>query len=98
MNQSAKTPPLNTARSLLFLVVLASLSACELQQRRVEVAEPSGADQSLDERFGLSDDAQDPTKRDQELGYGRWKAKPETAGTTAPTSPSRRGSTWSGKP
>ena len=50
------------------------LGGCELQQRRVDVPEPTGSDESLDDRFGLTDDAQDPSERDKELGYGRWKA------------------------
>lgn len=70
----------------------------ELRQRRVEVPVASGADESVDERFGLSDDAQDPSERDAQMGYGRWKAKPEVEGTAAPTSPKRRGASWSGSP
>lgn len=71
--------------------VLMSLSACgELLQRRVDVDQPSGADPALDSKFGLTADAQDPSERDKELGYGRWKAKPEAAGTDSPTSPDRR--------
>ena len=71
-----------------------SLCGCELQQRRVEVEQPSGADGDIDPRFGLTADAQDPSERDKELGYGKWKAKPETEGTRSPTSPTRRGSSW----
>ncbi len=67
---------------------------CELQQRRVDVDQASGADSRIDDRFGLTADAQDPTERDKELGYGKWKAKPETQGTADPTDPSRRGSSW----
>ena len=70
----------------------------ELQQRRVEVPKASGADESIDDRFGLTDDAQDPTQRDTEMGYGKWKAKPEPKGTAAATSPSRRGKSWTGSP
>lgn len=40
--------------------------------------------------FELTHDAQDPSERDKELGYGRWKAKPEPEGTRSPTSPTRR--------
>ncbi len=82
---------------LIVIAVLIGLGAgCGLQ-RRVEVPKASGADESLEERFGLTDDAQDPSERDAELGYGRWKAKPEPKGTASPTSPSRRGS-WTGSP
>ena len=79
------------------LGVMFVLSGCALQQRRVDVPEATGSDESLDERFGLTDDAQDPSERDKELGYGRWKAKPEPTGTATKTSPSRRGS-WTGQP
>ena len=70
------------------------VAGCEVQQRRVDVPQATGADESLESRFGLSADAQDPSERDKELGYGKWKAKPETTGTKDPTSPSRRGSNW----
>lgn len=80
----------------VFVLGLCALSACEVQQRRVDVPEASGADDSLDARFGLTADAQDPQERDKELGYGRWKAKPEPEGTRAPTSPTRRGSWGTG--
>ncbi len=87
-------------RGLAYLIVAALLTGmlpgCGLQ-RRVDVPTASGADESLEERFGLTDDAQDPSQRDAELGYGRWKAKPEPEGTASPTSPSRRGS-WTGSP
>ena len=67
------------------------LGGCrDLQKRRVELKQASGADSSLDDRFGLTDDAQDPSERDKELGYGRWKAKPDPVGTDSPTNPSRR--------
>lgn len=62
----------------------------DLQKRRVEINQASGADASLEDRFGLTDDAQDPSERDKELGYGRWKLKPETDGTDSPNSPNRR--------
>lgn len=87
-----------------YLVGLASLTGCgiqeigEFQQRRVDVPVASGADDSIDDRFGLTADAQDPSERDAEMGYGRWKAKPEPEGTADPTSPNRRGSSWTGSP
>ena len=89
---------------VVYLIALASLTGCEtqqlgnLQQRRVDIPVASGADESIDDRFGLTADAQDPSERDAELGYGRWKAKPEAEGTSAPTSPNRRGAGWSGSP
>ena len=90
--------PRNTraARSILAPIILTlALAGCESAlQRRVDVTQPSGADRSLDDRFGLSADAQDPTERDNELGYGRWKAKPEPTGTDDPKSAARRGKTW----
>lgn len=76
------------AAGLLFL------GACEMQQRRVDVPQPTGADEQVNSRFGLTADAQDPSERDKELGYGKWKAKPEPEGTRAPTSPTRRGAAW----
>lgn len=75
---------------------LHSMLGCELQQRRVDVPVASGADESINPEFGLTADAQDPTERDKEMGYGKWKAKPEPTGTYDPTSPDRRGSSWNG--
>jgi len=95
--QSMKITKKSASGGLAYLVVLTMLTGCELQQRRVDVPNASGADESLEERFGLTDDAQDPSERDAEMGYGRWKAKPEPEGTAPPTSPSRRGS-WTGSP
>jgi len=69
-------------------------AGCDMQQRRVDVPMASGADEGLNPAFGLTADAQDPSERDKELGYGKWKAKPEPTGTRAPTSPTRRGSHW----
>ncbi len=70
---------------------LSSATGCrDLQRRRVEINKASGADADLEDRFGLTADAQDPSERDKELGYGRWKQKPETEGTNSPTDPSRR--------
>jgi len=98
---------LNTrARTIgaVYLVAIAALTGCEtqqlgtLQQRRVDIPVASGADEAIDDRFGLTADAQDPSERDAEMGYGRWKAKPEAEGTSSPTSPNRRGSSWTGSP
>jgi len=73
------------------ILLLSVLSGCrDLQKRRVELKQASGADSTLDPRFGLTSDAQDPSQRDKELGYGKWKLKPEPDGTDAPTSPNRR--------
>lgn len=80
--------------SLVGGLMLTATIGCGLQQRRVDVDQASGADEGLDPRFGLTADAQDPTERDKEMGYGKWKAKPESEGTRAPTSPTRRGSSW----
>jgi len=81
------------ALSVIGVVFLGSAAGCrDLQKRRVELKQSSGADQDLVDRFGLTNDAQDPSERDKELGYGRWKEKPETDGTADPTSPARRGS------
>ena len=78
--------------ALLAVSILPVSSGCrDLQKRRVEVKQASGPDADLQERFGLTGDAQDPSERDKELGYGRWKLKPETEGTDSPNSPDRRG-------
>ena len=82
-------------RAALLVSLALTLTACGPSlQRRAEVDQPSGVDSSINEEFGLSADAQDPSQRDKELGYGRWKAKPEVDGTADPRSSSRRGSTW----
>ena len=101
---SMKTPRKSIVKALSYLAGTAMLTGCsmgqdlgQLQQRRVDLPVATGADESLDDRFGLTDDAQDPHKRDEEMGYGRWKAKPETEGTLNPTSPGRRGN-WTGSP
>ncbi|MCA9302747.1 MAG: hypothetical protein KC996_01345 [Phycisphaerales bacterium] len=83
------------AHTLALIALAPLLTGCGAAlQRRVDVHQPSGADSSIDERFGLTADAQDPTQRDNELGYGRWKAKPEPTGTVDPRSSTRRGETW----
>ena len=84
-------------RNASYLLVIAMFTGCQMQQRRVDLREASGADNSIDSRFELTGDAQDPSEKDAQLGYGRWKAKPETAGTAAPTDPDRRGN-WTGSP
>lgn len=82
-------------RAIIPLTLTLLLTGCGAAlQRRVDVPQPSGADESIDERFGLTADAQDPTQRDNELGYSRWKAKPEPTGTNDPRSSARRGETW----
>jgi len=76
---------------VILSVSLISMGGCrDLQKRRVDLKQASGADQDLQNRFGLTADAQDPSERDKELGYGRWKQKPETEGTSSPTDPARR--------
>ena len=77
--------------SLVGSMLFVSNGCRDLQKRRVEINQASGADADLQERFGLTSDAQDPSERDKELGYGRWKLKPETEGTDSPNSPDRRG-------
>ena len=77
-------------------MMLAGSAGCEMQQRRMDVPQASGADEQINPEFGLTADAQDPSERDKEMGYGKWKAKPEPEGTRAPTSPTRRGASWGG--
>ena len=95
MNTNTTTTHIHIRRSLgtlaIGLLVLGVFSGCrDLQKRRVELKQASGADSTLDPRFGLTPDAQDPSQRDKELGYGKWKLKPELDGTDSPTSPDRR--------
>jgi len=95
MNRQRKARFAQVLSGLIFIVfstsLLGTLSGCEnIRKRRVDVVQPTGADAGLDARFGLTSDAQDPSERDKELGYGRWKAKPEADGTDAPSSPDRR--------
>lgn len=71
-------------------ILTASTGCRDLQKRRVELKESSGANPDLEERFGLTGDAQDPSERDKEMGYGKWKPKPEPEGTSSPTDPARR--------
>ena len=83
------------SRTLLLaaLVAIPALAGCEnadIRQRRVDVPQGSGADPDLQARFGLTNDAQDPTQKQKELGAGWWKSPDETEGTKSPTSPSRR--------
>ena len=76
-------------------VLVFTLGGCsDAFQRRADVPQPSGANESIDDRFALTADAQDPSERDKDLGYGRWKSKPETDGTADPRSPTRRGKSW----
>ncbi|MFK7760326.1 MAG: hypothetical protein AB8C13_10325 [Phycisphaerales bacterium] len=95
MNRNRKEHTVQVLSGMLLIVVsgsvLGTISGCEnIRKRRVDVVQPTGADGGLDARFGLTSDAQDPSERDKELGYGRWKAKPEADGTDAPSSPDRR--------
>lgn len=101
---SMKINQRTAAMSMAYLVAITLLTGCKAQQglnslqlRRVDVPVATGADESLDDRFGLTADAQDPHQRDEEMGYGRWKSKPDPEGTSPPTSPSRR-SSWTGSP
>lgn len=90
-NDSRRVSLFWAAGVLIAAGFLSSATGCrDLQRRRVEINKASGADSDLEDRFGLTADAQDPSERDKELGYGRWKQKPETEGTSSPTDPSRR--------
>ncbi len=61
-------------------------TGCARQTRPV----PEGVDDSTAARLRLTEDAKDPTVRDDEAGYNRWRPKPEPEGTAAPLSPARR--------
>ncbi len=51
---------------------------------------PSTVDADTAARLQLTEDAKDPSLRDREAGYNRWRPKPEPEGTAQPLSPSRR--------
>ncbi len=51
---------------------------------------PSTVDEGTARRLQLTEDAKDPSLRDREAGYNRWRPKPEPDGTASPMSPSRR--------
>lgn len=91
LNRPSRSQACFSTLALLGMCAMLCMPGCrDLQKRRVEVKQSSGADADLQDRFGLTADAQDPSERDKELGYGRWQTKPETEGTASPTSPSRR--------
>lgn len=69
----------------LALAALLALPACGQKRSSAEALPPEQAD-----RFGLTPDAQDPTQRNLEAGFYRWKEAPETEGTYSPNSPNRR--------
>lgn len=75
------------------LPVCVSLLGCLLAmgcgQKRTEPVPPT-VDAETAARLGLTQDAKDPTVRDNEAGYNRWRPKPEPEGTASPLSPSRR--------
>ncbi len=80
--------------ALFTAIIIIPIGCGEVLQRRTDVAQPSGADESINDRFELNADAQDPSERDRELGYGRWKGKPDPEGTADKTSSTRRGDAW----
>jgi hypothetical protein len=95
MYNHLKKREIHTRPGLGFILIGVALvflsSGCrDLQKRRIELKQSSGANPDLEDRFGLTNDAQDPTERDKELGYGKWRQKPEADGTDSPNSPNRR--------
>ena len=80
MNRRIATPI-----ALAAFAALAALPACGQKRTNPEPIAPEQAD-----RFGLTPDAQDPTRRNLEAGFYRWKEAPEAEGTYAPNSPNRR--------
>lgn len=72
------------AHTVALAVVAIALSGCG-QKRDPAKLSPEQA-----QRLGLTQDALDPTQRDLDSGYYRWKPKPEAEGTDAPQSPDRR--------
>jgi len=64
------------------------IAPCGCGQKREPT--PERMDRATAARLGLTEDALDPTQRDKDAGYYRWKEKPEPVGTDDPTSPKRR--------
>lgn len=72
------------------LVALGAAGSGGCAKQRAEQPVSSTVDPEMAARLGLTADAIDPTKRDEQAGYNRWKPKPEPEGTAAPLSPTRR--------
>ncbi len=76
-------------QSLLVVVAsIASLSAACTPKKTDPT--PATVDAETASRLNLTEDAKDPTVRDLESGYDRWRPKPEPEGTASPMSPARR--------
>lgn len=75
-----------TTAAIASISALLALTACG-QKREQKSAE---LDPGQAARFGLTPDAADPTQRNLDAGYYRWKEAPEAEGTYAPNSPERR--------
>lgn len=73
----------------LACVVIACVAIQAGCGQKREPTRPS-IDPGTADRLGLTEDARDPTQRDLDAGYYKWKAKPEPEGTLDPTSPGRR--------
>lgn len=71
------------------VTLLGCLLSAGCSQKRTEPV-PASVDAETASRLGLTEDAKDPTVRDNEAGYNRWRAKPEPEGTASPMSPARR--------
>jgi hypothetical protein len=87
--QWAMNRPMHTGRGVLLngLIGLLTLSGCAKEKSDPT---PSTVDAETAARLQLTEDAKDPTLRDNEAGYNRWRPKPEPEGTAPPMSPSRR--------
>lgn len=75
-------------RGIWLVLATTGLASVSCAQKRA--TDPDPIDPSTAARLGLTDDARDPTLRDKEAGYYKWKEKPEPTGTEDPTSPDRR--------
>lgn len=87
--QWAMSRPKHTGRSVLIAsgVYLLTLPGCTKQKSDPV---PPTVDPETAARLQLTEDAKDPTLRDNEAGYNRWRPKPEPEGTASPMSPTRR--------
>jgi hypothetical protein len=73
--------------SLACGLVMLALSGCAKEKSDPT---PATVDAETAAKLQLTEDAKDPTLRDNEAGYNRWRPKPEPEGTASPMSPSRR--------
>lgn len=74
---------------VLLATMTALLAAAGCSKQKSDPA-PATVDPETAAKLQLTEDAKDPTQRDNEAGYNRWRPKPEPEGTASPLSPTRR--------